>query len=165
MARIPLIVLLLATGLAGCTDTGGKYPSLLPRDIEKQSLAEPERPVPVAAPDPALDKQIADLMAVIDKASKEFTATAQGAEARIAVARGLPQGSDGWLDAQAALSDVDAALGPVASTLADLDQLAAQRGLAGLPPYPALDAAIAKAGAIADAEAARKATLEASLSN
>jgi len=81
------------------------------------------------------------------------------------VARGLPQGSDGWLDAQAALSDVDAALGPVASTLADLDQLAAQRGLAGLPPYPALDAAIAKAGAIADAEAARKASLEASLSS
>lgn len=165
MARIPLIVLLLATGLAGCTDTSGKYPSLLPRAIEKQSLAEPERPVPVAAPDPALDKQIAGMMSAIDKASKDFTTTAQGAEARIAVARGLPQGSDGWLDAQAALSDVDAALGPVTSILADLDQLAAQRGLAGLPPYPALDAAIAKAGAIADAEAARKAALEASLSN
>lgn len=161
MARIALIALLAATALAGCTDTSGKYPSLLPRAIEKQSLAEPERPVAVATPDAALDKQIADLNAEVDKASKDFTAAAQSAEARIAVARGLPQGSDGWLDAQAALSDVEASQAPLASTLADLQRLAIDRGTAGQPPYPALDAAVARAGAIADAQSARHAALEA----
>lgn len=164
MVRIPLIALLLATGLAGCTDTRGKYPSLLPRNVEKQSMAEPERPVAVATPDAALDKQIADTMAEIDKDSAAFTAAAQSAEARIAVARGLPQGSDGWLDAQAALSDVEAAQAPLGSTVADLERLAIDRGTAGQPPYPALDAAIAKARDIADAQAARHAALEAALS-
>jgi hypothetical protein len=161
MVRMSLIALLLVTGAAGCTDTGGKYPSLLPREIEKQSLAEPERPVAIATPDAALDKQIADLDAEVDKASTDFTAAAQSAEARIAVARGLPQGSDGWLDAQAALSEVEAAQAPLASTLADLQRLAIDRGTAGLPPYPALDTAIAKAGALTDAQAARHAALEA----
>lgn len=161
MARIPLIALLLATGVAGCTDTTHHYPSLLPRAIEKQSLAEPERPVPVATPDAALDKQIAALSAEVDKAAKEFTATAQSAEARIAVARGLPQGSDGWLDAQAALSEVEAAQAPLASTLADLQRLAIDRGAAGQPPYPMLDAAIARASALIDAQAVRHAALEA----
>jgi hypothetical protein len=163
MARIPLIALLLVTGTAGCTDTTHHYPSLLPREIEKQSLAEPERPVAVATPDAALDKQIGDLMATVDTASKGFNETAQSAEARIAVARGLPQGSDGWIDAQSALSDVDAARAPLASALAELEQLAIARGVAGQPPYPALDAAIAKAGALADAQSARNKSLEAAL--
>lgn len=164
MARIPLIALLAATSLAGCTETGSHYPSLLPRAIESQSLAEPVRPAPVVAPDAALDAHIAELLATLDKAGKDFTAVAQDAEARIAVARGLPQGSDGWLDAQAALSEVGAARGPVASTLAELERMAIDRGQVGLPPYPALDAAVARASALADAQAARNATLEAALS-
>jgi hypothetical protein len=163
MSRIPLIALLLATGLAGCTETGHHYPSLLPRAIESQSLAEPERPVPVATPDAALDTRIAALLAEVDKAGKDFMAVAQDAEARIAVARGLPEGSDGWLDAQAAMAQVDAARAAVASTLAELEQMAIDRGAAGQPPYPALDAAVARAGALAEAQAARNATLEAAL--
>jgi hypothetical protein len=163
MPRIPLIALLLATGLAGCTETGSHYPSLLPRAIESQSLAEPERPAPVATPDAALDTRIAALVAELDKAGKDFTAVAQDAEARIAVARGLPQGSDGWLDAQAAMAQVDAARAAVASTLAELEQMAIDRGAGGQVLYPALDAAIAKASALAEAQAARNASLEAAL--
>lgn len=167
MVRTPRIafvpLLFAAASLAGCTAEDGRYPSLLPRAIESQSLAEPERPVPVAAPDPALDARIAALVATLDKASKDFTATAQDAEARIAVARGLPQGSEGWLDAQAALSEVGGALGPVVTTLADLEQMAIDRGTAGLPPYPTLDAAIARASALAEAQVTRRATLEAAL--
>lgn len=163
MPRIPMIALLLATGLAGCMETGRHYPSLLPRAIESQSLAEPERPAPVAAPDAALDTRIAALVAELDKAATDFTGIAQDAEARIAVARGLPQGSDGWLDAQAAMAQVDAARAAVGSTLAELEQMAINRGTAGQPPYPALDAAIARAGALAKAQAARNATLEAAL--
>ena len=163
MPRIPLIALLLATGLAGCTETGHHYPSLLPRDTESQSLAEPERPAPVATPDAALDARIAALVAELDKAGKDFTAVAQDGEARIAVARGLPEGSDGWLDAQAALTEVDAARAPAASTLAELEQMTIDRGAAGQPPYPALDAAIARASALAEAQSARNATLAAAL--
>lgn len=163
MARTPLIALFVATSLAGCTETGGHYPSLLPRPIESTSLAEPERPAPVAVPDAALDARIATLLGELDKAGKDFTAVAQGAEARIAVARGLPEGSDGWLDAQAALTEVDAARAPVASTLAELEQIAIDRGVSGQPPYPTLDAAIARARTLSEAEAARGATLAASL--
>ncbi|MES2444195.1 MAG: hypothetical protein V4574_15310 [Pseudomonadota bacterium] len=165
MVRPALIALILAAGLTGCTANDNRYPSLLPRAIESQSLAEPERPAPVAAPDAALDARIAALVATLDKASKDFTAAAQDAEARIAVARGLPEGSEGWLDAQAALSAVGAAGGPVATTLAALEEIAIERGQAGLPPYPALDAAVARAGALAEAQSARSATLEAALAS
>jgi len=159
----PLRVLLLATGIAGCTETNRHYPSLLPRVIEKQSLAEPVRSAPIATPDPALDARIAELTATLDKASTDFTAAAQDAEARIAVARGLPEGSDGWLDAQAALSEVGAARAPLTSTLAALEEMAIDRGEAGQPPYPALDAAVARASALAEAQSERSATLEAAL--
>ncbi len=164
MPRTPLLALIAAAGLTGCTETAHHYPSLLPRPIESQSLAEPAAsPAPVATPDAALDTRIAELVATLDKAAADFTAIAQNAEARIAVARGLPPGSDGWLDAQAALSEVGAARAPVGTTLAELERLTIDRGAAGLPPYPALDAAVARANALADAQAARNATLEAAL--
>ena len=164
MHRPLILALALPAVLAGCTETGRQYPSLLPRAIETQSMAEPERTAPVAAPDAALDTRIAAAVATLDKAQKDFVATAQDAEARIAVARGLPEGSDGWLDAQAAFTAVGAARVPASDALAELEQMAIARGEAGEVPYPTLDAAVAKANAITEAQAARSATLEAALS-
>jgi hypothetical protein len=160
----PVLSLALAAGLGGCTETDNRYPSLLPRVTENQSMAEPaEQPAAQAAPDPALDARIAAALATLDAASKDFTSIARDAEARIAVARGLPEGSEGWIDAQAALTAVGAARVPASDVLAELERIAIERGQAGEVPYPALDAAVAQADAVNDAQAARLASLEAAL--
>ena len=160
MRRIPLLAAIL---VAGCTQSPTRYPSLLPRPIEGQSLAEPERPVPVATPDAALDARIAAIVATLDENDRKFVAAAQQAEAKIAVARGLKEGTPAWLDAQAALSTLDALKAPVATALADLEQMAIERGAAGQPPYPALDAAQARAEALSNAQGDRIGALEATL--
>ncbi len=157
------LLLLSVAALAGCTQAPGRYPSLLPRPIESQSLAEPVRPVPEATPDAALDKQIADIRASLDAAAKAFAAGAQEAEAKIAVARGLPAGSEPWLDAQVALSDLASLRRPTVTALSDLEELALQRGTAGLPRYPALDAAVDEASKASTAQQARIDALDAAL--
>lgn len=158
-----LVLPLLALSVAGCMDNDGKYPSLLPRAIESQSLVEPERPMPVATPDPALDARIAEITTALDGSAKAFVSAAQKAEALVAVARGVPEGSDAWLDAQTGLGTLDAAHAPTGAAIADLEQLATDRGQAGLPGYPALDAALAHAQAVDAAQTKRIAGLEAAL--
>lgn len=157
------ILLLSLTALAGCTQPGARYPSLLPRPIEQTSLAEPERPVPVATPDAALDKKIAEIRADLDAGSKSFAAGAQDAEAKIAVARGTAPGSEPWLDAQVAMGGLAELRRPAVAALAELEEMATQRGVDGLVPYPALDAAAADAAKAADSQQARIDSLEAAL--
>ncbi|NYT40007.1 hypothetical protein HZY97_04510 [Sphingomonas sp. R-74633] len=157
------ILLLSLTALAGCTQPSGRYPSLLPRPIEQTSLAEPDRPVPVATPDPALDTKVAEIRAGLEAGNKAFVAGAQDAEAKIAVARGLPQGSEPWLQAQVAMGGLAELRRPAVTALSDLEELATQRGVDGLPPYPALDAAAADAAKAADTQQARIDSLEAAL--
>lgn len=160
-ATLPLIGLIL---LAGCTEGSVKrYPSLLPRPIESQSLEEPERPAQSAAADPALDSRLTAIAAALDKSAADFTRSAQEAEAKIAVARGLAEGSQPWLDAQIALSDLDSLRAPVVMAQTELEELAIARGQAGQPPYPALDAAIARAEALSTEQAARIRMLEGAL--
>ena len=160
MRSLPLFA---AVALAGCTQSPDRYPSLLPRPIETQSLAEPERPVPVAAPDAALDARIAELSATLAAGNKKFVAAAQDAEARVAVARGVAEGSSAWLDAQTALSTLESLRAPTLSALNALEELAIARGTAGQPQYPALDSAIAAADAMSDAQGDRIGALEAAL--
>ena len=165
MRRLALPTLLLAVPLAGCIQSSDKYPSLLPRAAESQSLAEPERPAPVAAADPALDKQIADLSATLDAAQKAFSRAAQDTEAKIAVARGLPEGSEPWLDAQVALGGLDVVHGQTTDALEATETLAIERGRAGLIPYPALQALIERATALSADQTKRIRGLEAALAN
>jgi hypothetical protein len=154
---VPVII------LAGCTQATSRYPSLLPRPVEQSGFTEPERPVPVATPDAALDARIAEITAGLNADDARFTAAVRDAEAKIAVARGVPEGSERWLDAQAALSVLDGFRAPLATTISDLEQLAIQRGQAGQPPYPALDAAIAAAEKIQTSQEDRAKALEAAL--
>jgi hypothetical protein len=149
--------------LAGCTQTTTRYPSLLPRAIEKQPLAEPTPSVVEATPDPALDAQIAAIGARLREESMRFATAAQDAEAKVAVARGVAEGSESWLDAQAALATLGAMRGPSAAALSELEELALNRGVSGAPAYPALDAAVEAARAQVDAQEQRIATLEGSL--
>ena len=73
------------------------------------------------------------------------------------------QDSPGWIEAQAALARLDDAQSPFAFLRSSLERLAADRTTAGQPPYPALDQAIAEAGARSDQVRARAATIEAAL--
>jgi len=157
------LVLISALALTGCIQSSGEYPSLLPRAAESQGLEEPVRPVAVAVPDAAFDKQIADLTAQLDVLAAAFNKGAQEAEARIAVARGLPEGSEPWIEAQTALANLDTMRAPVQTVVSDLEALAIERGAAGLPPYPALDAATARAGALSAEQQERSKALEAAL--
>jgi multidrug resistance efflux pump len=157
------ILLISLTALCGCTESKGRYPSLLPRPIESTSLAEPERPAAVATPDAALDKRIAEIRAALAEGSKNFTAGAQDAEAKIAVSRGLPQGSEAWLQAQVAMGSLAELRRPAVSALSELEEMATQRGVDGLVPYPALDAAVAEADQAATQQQARIDSLEAAL--
>lgn len=156
-------VIFAAIALAGCTQSPTRYPSLLPRAAESQSLAEPVRPAPVATPDAALDRRLAELGATLDGATQAFTAAAGDAEAKVAVARGLAEGSPGWLDAQAALSRLESLRAPTLSTLSDLERMVLDRAQGGLPPYPALDALIARFEAAVTAQDDRIGALEAAL--
>ena len=165
MRRLALPLIALALPLTGCIQADDKYPSLLPRAIESQDTAEPERPAPVAEADPALDKQVADLSATLDAAQAAFTKAAQDTEAKIAVARGLPEGSDPWLDAQVALGALDVVHGQTTDALEALEALAIERGKNGLAPYPALQAAIERANTLSADQVKRVRALETALAN
>ncbi|MCW3837895.1 hypothetical protein ACFQ1E_18360 [Sphingomonas canadensis] len=157
------LLLPVAATLSACTAPDGEYPSLLPRPIESQGMAEPDRPAPVAPPDPALDAQATAALAGIDAARSEFASAAQAAEASIAVARGLPEGSEPWLNAHKALARLGLRRSAVLDTLQDLEEVAIARGKQGLPPYPAIDAAIASLTVVATEQDARITALEAAL--
>nr|WP_294810147.1 hypothetical protein [uncultured Sphingomonas sp.] len=153
----------LVAALTGCTQSPGAYPSLLPRPIEGGSFAEPQRPAPVVAPDAALDKRIAEFNASLTAGNQQFAAAAQEAEAKVAVSRGIPQGSDAWLDAQTALSRLESLRAPLLIALSDLEEIAIERGKAGQPPYPALDLAITAADTMTTAQGDRIKSIEAAL--
>ncbi|WP_109806550.1 hypothetical protein [Sphingosinithalassobacter portus] len=146
--------------LTGCTDSTDRYPSLLPREIENQSLAEPDVPAPMATPDPALDAQITAEKARISETAAAFATAAADAEAKIAVAVGTAPGSAAWLSAQEALGKIDSLHGATLDIAVRLDSLAIQRGVDGKPPYPSLDEAVAQAGAESDRQQARIDSLE-----
>tara|TARA_Y100000815_G_scaffold205546_1_gene189370 strand:+ start:1749 stop:2252 length:504 start_codon:yes stop_codon:yes gene_type:complete len=146
--------------LTGCIDSSDRYPSLLPREVENQSLAEPDVPAPVATPDAALDARIAAEKARISEAAAAFATAASDAEAKIAVAVGTAPGSAAWLSAQEALGKIDTLHGTTLNIAVTLDSLAIQRGVDGKPPYPALEEAVAQASAESERQQARIDSLE-----
>lgn len=159
--RFFLAALALPMGMLGaCTTPNGEYPSLLPRPIESRDDGEPVRPEPVAAPDAALDARIARKREAAAAAAKRFQAAAITAESRVAVARGVAVGSEAWVAAQSALADLDAIRGETVELVTDLEQEASARAQAGIPAYPALDAAIDEMGRQALAQAERSKALE-----
>ncbi len=157
---------LLAAGavlLAGCAQTSTRYPSLLPRANEGLNFTEPDRPTPQAKPDAGLDARIAALVATTESADRDFQAALKNAEAKVARARGLAAGTSQWLDAQTALSVLDGLRSRTALTLADMDQLRIEHAQTGAPDYPALQAAMERAGEIVAAQESRARALEAAI--
>lgn len=133
--------LLLLLPLAACAAPPGDFPSLAPRPIEQRSDAEPETVVVTAAPDPALDAKIADLLKQVETGAAAFNTAADRIGARLPAARSGGVGSDAWVDAQTAISQLLPSREAISGAQADLEQLAIDRAAAGQPPYPALERA------------------------
>ena len=141
------IAILLTLGLVGCTEPPGAYPSLALRPIESRSDAEPDVVTPVAAPDAALDKKIAAIGAKLGASEAAFAASAATAESAARSPAAQAVGSNEWVRAESALADLDSLRVDTLDAITELDQLTAERGVAGDPAYPALDEARTKAQA------------------
>ena len=158
MMRSTILFLMLLPA-SGCA-RDDRYPSLLPRAVERQSFAEPAAPpaAPVVA-DPALDARIAAARLSADEAA------IARAEQRVRAAAGAAAGSETWLDAQVALGELDALRSGNVAALSDLEELATDRAAALEPDYLALNAAIEAARAAVEAQTQRIATLQAMLAS
>jgi hypothetical protein len=158
------IVLVLAFVTTGCLEATDKYPSLAQRPIETRSDAEPEAaPAAAPAPDAALDAKVAGYDATIAKNASDFTAAAARADTAAKAPGAQAVGSDTWVGAQAALAEIESLRGDMLGTLTDLEKLATDRGEASVAPYPALDAARARAQTQLDLELTKIASIKALL--
>ena len=151
--------------IAGCTSTEPQgFPSLASRAVERQGFEEPTAPPPSPArPDPALDAKIAAVAARADERGRAFEIAHAAARAKVAAAAPASVGSEPWLDAQVALGELDVARAEASEAVTTLEELAADRAVAGGVTYPALDAAVAEARVRQDAVSAAIADLNARL--
>ncbi|GGC24796.1 hypothetical protein GCM10011371_10510 [Novosphingobium marinum] len=117
--------------LSACASTAGEYPSLARRDIERVSgTAMPVEPavpqVPPLPPSAATEARLAELLAQAREANQRFLAVRPQAQNAVAGAGGVA--SESWIDANVALSRLEAARSRAMVALAELDQLyAAER--------------------------------------
>lgn len=122
-----------------------RSPSLSPRPIERLGFDEPERAPPApAAADPALDAKLAETARSVEQREQRSRAALAAAERQVDRASGTAAGSDAWLDAHIALGELDGLRAEASEALSGLEQRAADRAVAGEPPYPALDQAIVR---------------------
>jgi hypothetical protein len=131
MARLrpPLAVLIPLVLAAGCAEPG-PYPSLAPRPAEKAYAEDAEERKPTPQPDdPALAGAIDRLLDAARAGAAQFDAALPAARTAAAAAGGT--GSDSWLEAQQALSRLEAARARTTAAVADLDRLAVERTSAG----------------------------------
>ena len=147
--------ILLAALLAGCVSQG-PFPSLAPRPGEREDWTEePVRAAPAVADDPALRARIAAPLEEARQGAREFDADLAPAER--AAAHAGAEGSDSWIEAQQAISRVEAAQARTGEALTELHQLRLDR--AGQPTsaadLAALDAAIRDLEAITDRQQQR----------
>ena len=120
-ARAVPIAALLAASLAGCA-APGNYPSLAPRPAEREDWTEePVHSAPAVADDAALRTQVAALLARAREGERAFAADLPAAER--ATAHIGPQGSDSWVEAQQAISRLEAARARADEAATELHQL------------------------------------------
>ena len=157
----PLPLLLL-----GACASNGEFPSLQPREIERE-LAERDKapPPPPIADDPRLTARARALVAGVREGDAVFAS--QAARAERAAARAGGAGSDSWVEAQQALSRAEAARALTVNVLAELDAFSLAQAASTTPVSAADMAAILDAvregQAIADRQQQRLDRLRASL--
>ena len=149
-ARLPILLVLLAASLAGCV-ARGPFPSLALRPAEQEDWSEePVHAAPVVADDASIRSRIASLLADARTGVRAFDADLQAAER--ATARIGPEGSDSWIEAQQAISRLQASRARTDEAEAELNQLRLAR--AGQPTsaadLAALDSAIEEVHALSE---------------
>jgi len=149
-ARLPTLLALLAGSLASCV-AQGPFPSLALRPAEQEDWTEePVHTAPAVADDASLRPRIASLLAEARTGVRAFEADLQAAER--ATAHVGPEGSDSWIEAQQAISRVQASRARTDEAEAELNQLRLAR--AGQPTsaadLAALDAAIEEVHAMSE---------------
>jgi hypothetical protein len=118
-------IMTLALLLGGCV-SAGPFPSLAPRPGEGEFvLAEPDRPLTLVADDPALRRQVEALRAGAEDGRRVFDGAYE--DARAAIDRGGAEGSNAWVEAQQALSRLEATRAATTDALTRLDALATER--------------------------------------
>ncbi len=117
--------------LAGCAGSGGDYPSLAIRDVERaQGSFEPVRPDPLDVPEVpvefsgTLEQRLADLVGQARDAHERFAGAQSRTANLVAQAAGADSGSNRWAAAQVALADLDSIRSETAVALGELDILA-----------------------------------------
>ena len=159
---LPFAVSLAA--LAACAPPG-PYPSLAVRPAEKAYQAGEEERQPAPRTDnPGVAERIAQLRSEAGSGDAAFGAALPAA--RASAGRAGSPGSDSWVEAQQALSRLEAARARTTRALADLDAYAlAQTNSGTLSASDAeqLRAAVVEVQALADAQAERLDQLQATL--
>lgn len=118
---IPMTALAL---LGGCADRG-RFPSLAPRAAERLSTQEPVRTAPFVAADPDLQERVAALVGQARRGQDAFQTALPAA--RSSAGRAGAAASESWIEAQQALSRLEAARAMTVTALAELDRLMATR--------------------------------------
>jgi len=154
-ARLPFLMPLLAASLAGCVSQG-PFPSLALRPAEQEDWSEePVHAEPVVAEDASIRTRISTLTAEAREGERRFEADLQAAER--ATAHVGAEGSDSWVEAQQAVSRLQASRARTDEAAAELNQLRLAR--AGQPTsaadLAALDAAIEEVDALAERQQQR----------
>ena len=153
-----LFAVSLVLALAACsTPRVGPEPSLAPRPAE---AIDPRVPIPSDVPigtaDPALARQLDELVAQARAGAPAFDAR-EAEAARLGGAAG-PQSSESWVAAQQALSQLVEQFGVTTRVAADIDALAATRleGKRWISPadQAAISAAASAVAAIREPQAA-----------
>lgn len=159
----PLLALTLSVLLPACAPQGN-FPSLAPRAVEKLPDEEPERPLPPPVPtDPALIARVADLIERARLGQRDFEAAEP--TTRSAVGRAGASGSESWVEAQLAVSRLQAARLETTDALASLNEIAVERANKPTNPddFRTIVAAIETVSGLSDAQGLVISQLEAEL--
>lgn len=129
--RNAALLLIAPLALSACASAApSHYPSLALRDFERVkgagTPAEPAPappPPPAIQPDEALSSRLQKLQAQAREAHGSFMAAAPGARSAVAGASGAAPGSDRWIAAEVAVSNLESTRARAMVALADLDDL------------------------------------------
>jgi hypothetical protein len=159
-----LLVPALLLFLPGCASQGD-FPSLAPRPVESElPPADRAPPEAVLPDDPALPAGLQPFLAAARQGQAEFERSLP--PARAAVGRAGASGTDSWVEAQQAISRVEAARNATAKAIADLDAYSLDQAKAHPLSPGDLDRirqVVAQLQAIADAQGREVASLIAQL--
>jgi hypothetical protein len=160
-----LTIVSAITALSGGCVAPGPFPSLAPREAEREiSVDDTLQKRPAVPIDAALGARIAALLSDARRSEAAFAAALGAAEA--AAGRAGTEGSETWIAAQQAVSAAEAARAPTVGALAELDGLSLERaGMAtDQSQFEALLAAVAEAQRFAEGQQRRLDVVRARLS-